>query len=207
MKPATVVQISRGVCPARSIAEACCRARELGWGYSLITGMAAADAKEAAAKVADRDGTGLLLIEDDIVASAEVWKQVAASTAPVAFAPTVMHNHRWNVKSRSDGSVLYSGTVFVRLTRGTLDALERPLFAHGSFGIEDDRLWNRGPGMKGRGSDVHMWWRIQEAGITDVEELPEVEHLSHPHNGPKGGYALDRPMTVKPYTLNGDRRR
>jgi len=179
-----VVQVSRGVSPVAPIAEACGAALRSGAGYALLSGMMLVDAKNKAVEYAEMFRCALVLVEDDIQASVQVWEKVldfGMETVLVGSCPC--RNGEPNTKFRGDGSVWYAGTALVRLPYSVLARLPRPTFVAMDHGIDEGRLVAKGPNDRGRGSDTHLFYLLEQLQPRPVIAVAgEVTHLMHPMN-------------------------
>jgi hypothetical protein len=179
-----VCQISRGMAPVMSIAEAQGYAMEHGAAYWLIAGFPAVEAKNIAVIRALSSWADLLLIEDDILAPRPVWSDACAEgSATVRVAPTRCRNGAPNTKYRPDGGVLCSGTAFVVIPYATLLRLPEPYFQAFEFRLIDGKLHPQGPNARGEGSDIWFWYQLgQLTPRPIVQVIGEVTALNHPLN-------------------------
>lgn len=204
MRNTVVVQITRGVCPARSIADASKQARAADAHYVLVEGMPAPDAKRRAAYIALDLGYDLILCEDDFVASNDQWITAVTAGDQVCVGSAIMRNGKVNTRYTPSGRVLYSGTVFVRVP---IDVLRRlaakgPLFVPWIYNPSDDgeSLIAQMPNPEPWGSDVHFWASVNELDPRPtIVDLGLVTHFRHiASDGPKAN--LDNAVLLEPYT-------
>lgn len=177
----SVVQISRGMAPAQSVAIIASFAADRSCPYSLVTGLTCAEAKNAAVEIADEEGNGLLLVEDDICTA-----NLAALFAPqdgnrVRILSATCRNGDHNTIYDSNGQVLYSGTVAVYIPRAVLDQLPRPVFEAVDYTRIDDELAPISKNGIGHHSDVHLYVQLRKLGVP-VDVVGHATTFAHPLN-------------------------
>jgi hypothetical protein len=181
-----IVQISRGMAPAASIAHAVDASHTFRAPYELISGKPAAEAKNAAARMAFDRGLDLLLIEDDIIATPEMWRTVLGPDRRqmnVAVASALMRNGQLNTWFHGL-RLCYSGTVFLFASHAVLAQVGDPWFAPRNLWFSDANggEWiDSGPNANGLHSDVWFFYRLWQEGV-EAEILGSVVHLIHEYN-------------------------
>lgn len=163
-----VCQISRGVAPAVSIAEAVQHSYGLGAWYRLVAGMTCAEAKNHAVGLAMDAGYDLLLVEDDVLVPDSCWFEAGRQLPDVMTCVTVNRDGsemgRYHSKFKTE--LLYTGTQFVKLPLVILRRLleDGPIFQPLEHSFSDGHggeLYVIGPSPKGTGSDTHLWYRLR----------------------------------------------
>ena len=203
MRP-LIVQISRGMAPAKCIAEAAV------WGgtdYRLVAGMTAPAAKNEAVRLALESRRSLLLVEDDVLATADQW-MTALYEHPdaVVMASAICRNGTINTVRDDEGGVLYSGSSFLRIPLPVLQAMTAQfwlLFAPWDFITDNGELQGVGPNGSGYGSDVYFWWRLKQLKPpAEVIEVGMVTEIAHPYNSDTDWrYSMANPHELKPREL------
>jgi hypothetical protein len=174
-----VVQITRGLAPAASIAHVVAACAQRGLAYELLSGRPAAVAKQEAAQMAVDRECDLLLAEDDILADGVLWERMlAADGADVRVASAVMGNGEincWYVGQR----LAYSGTVFLRASLSALRAIGSPWFQPRELaftGADGGRWQDLGPNAEGKHSDIWFFFRCWECGLRP-QVVGQVTHI------------------------------
>ena len=187
--PTDIAQITRGVCPARSIAEAKDRAYDLAQLYRCFAG-SLPDVKNEAAEWAFGHEHNLLLIEDDIIAPHGMWYEaVMDATGDILFASARTRDGVLNTVRTEDGRLLYTGNCFMRIPYDVLRRLERPCFRAMNFRILDDRLIPTTPNEHGAHSDLFFWWNVSRLDPRPgIREIGTVTHLRHTLNEVRENY-------------------
>jgi len=180
-----VRQITRGVAPVRSIVQAMKWAQAFYVEYDFTEGLPLAEAKNKAASDALERGADLFLVEDDVTASPELWQQfLTPDVEPrILFASA---NTRWdksNTVYAPDGTLIYSGNIFVRIPLWVLQAMKRPIFKPWCFTIRDGKHVMLGESSNGSHSDESCWYHARLLHpVPEMVELGRVTHLKHPLN-------------------------
>lgn len=182
---------SRGMAPAKAIANtvgACSRFR---FGFTLVTGKPAHEAKNDLAKKAHEAKMDLLLVEDDIIAFDSLWRKVVKSEDDVPqLATTRMKNGEVNLWTYCDGEidrVVYSGTVFLHVPWKVLDAIGDPWFTPRNLWFTSDGagVWeDKGPNECGMHSDTWIYYRMWQLDIRP-RVIGSVVHCLHEWNKDK----------------------
>ena len=190
MSDRILVQISRGVAPAQAVADTVQAAHGYGVPYHLVAGKPAVEAKIAAAHLALTEGVGLVLCEDDLVATPPQWEQILTDrTGDVLFADAKCRDQSLNTKRNGNGEFLYTGTVAVYVPGPSLRALaaKGPLFVASDW--QDDgagSLHMIGTNPLGWGSDVFFWQQVRAYRPAPVvRSIGQVGHIMHPLNSGK----------------------
>lgn len=182
--PPLLVQITRGLAPAPAIASAVLGAQRHGWGYELVAGLPAVDAKNEAVRLAYAAGADLVLVEDDVIAPWAIWP--TASDAIYA-ADAICRGGETNTVRDVAGGVIYTGTCFIRIPRWAMERMgypSQPLFRSGKFlrtahDLEPDPT--RPP--DGTRSDMHLCWLAARHGVP-MRIFGTAAHLLHEASGP-----------------------
>ncbi len=176
-----VCQITRGLAPARSIADACMFARRYKCEYFLIHGFDAASAKNQAAEIALEHGADLILCEDDIYDPHYNVLHSAYMCDCIGYADATCQNGQPNTVFNDSGQFLYSGNIILKIPHTHLTNLPRPLFQARQVVIKDGRLKALGDMPNKSHSDVYFWYLVQEylQGVP-VRCLGKVGHILHP---------------------------
>lgn len=203
-EPHVVVQVTRGLAPARAIVGATSAAIGLGMHYELVEGMCAIAAKNRAVEIADARGSALLFVEDDALLVLEDWASMIAAP-DIAVVQSWMRDGNSNVTKRRDGSVAYAGTVVLKVSRAVLDALPRPVFVSGQYGwdavIEEIHQIVERPAVS-RGGDVSFFWQVQRHIVPRPDVLMVGPCVDAWHDLNKV-HDLDRPTPVR-YAYRGE---
>lgn len=184
--PTVVVQISRGMAPAESIAAAVEQAYRRGAQYTLVSGKPAAEAKTAAIEVALAASADLVLVEDDVLADDGIWEAAIAGSAAVGYCEATCRDGRSNTYRRPTGRFVASGTVLVRLSLSVLirlrdEANALPLEGW-EFARHGDDLVPVVRDAFGRGSDMWLWYNVAQKLGYDPVRLGKVTSIMHPYN-------------------------
>lgn len=178
-----VIQISRGLAPARCIANAaytCGKVPHV--EYRLIDCKPAAEAKEEAARIALELGVDLVLIEDDMMPAPEIWAQVFQSHRQdtVLYAETPCRNGERNVYRNKRGEFTYSGTVLVKVPLAVLRRLaHRPIFEPWEYMLDEHH--EPVPVRKdphGFSSDVYFWQQVRKLPGVCIVPLGHVDSIA-----------------------------
>ena len=193
--PIIVCQITRGVAPVFPIAEAQREADIGDASYWLIAGYPAVEAKNRAVEHALCAHKDLLLIEDDILAGADIWRAMLTKGDSVRLATTNCRNGTPNTRYHRDGSVQSSGTVMVTIPYAVLIRLPQPIFVANVYGLgTDGEMFLRGPCTNGRQSDTHLWFTIRQLDPRpEIQVVGAVDHLMHSENS--ATWELQKPST------------
>lgn len=184
-----LVQITRGVAPAQAIVDATQAAARHGLPYRLVAALPAVEAKTLAAQLALEAGGGLVLCEDDIVATPEQWAAVLTdTTGAVLYADAKCRDNTLNTKHKPNGEFLYTGTVLVSVPAPILRALadKGPLFVASDWQDCDGDLHMVGTNHLGWGSDVYFWQQVRRlVPRPAIRSVGKVGHIMHPLNSGK----------------------
>lgn len=182
-----IVQISRGMAPAISIAESQRAAREYSANYQLVWGKPAAEAKTDAIEMAITNAEDLVLVEDDVLATPAIWQAAICGPESVAYCDAICRDGRTNTGRRADGQFIATGTVLVRLALPVLIRLRKET---GALPLEawefhkDPATGGLVPTARdplGRGSDIWLWYHITKLGY-EPQCLGKVTTILHPFN-------------------------
>jgi len=176
-----VTQFTRGLAPARAIAQCAEITTSLGLDYWLVEGLSMVDAFNRCVEISDEAQDDVLILPDDIMA--ESYHYLAARNCDgIGYAPCKLRTGQPNTAYRSDGSTLYTGCVFLFLPRHVRERLEPTVFKTGEHIINRDtgELEYKRPSAAGKHADVHFWLTFNELDPRpSVTELPPVKHLIH----------------------------
>lgn len=192
-----VVQISRGLSPALSIAATLTACTDRKLAYKLIVGKTAPEAKNEAAQTAWDSGRDLILCEDDFLAESKVWDAATGDSRDVLVGSALMRNGEINVWFLED-RLVYSGTVFVKIPWEALDKIGAPWFAPRDlmFNGQNGGEWSdEGPNADGFHSDTWFYYRCWMEDIRP-KVCGFVTHLIHPLNNALR--QLNQPDQIKP---------
>ena len=198
-----VVMITRGRGDLAPVADAMRQSAAEEAGFALVARYPAVEAKNRAVALVDRCNSepyasvGLLLIEDDILASETVWRRALAHPHSVRLATTRNRTGSSNTRWKDDGSVLCSGTPFVYVPPAVLGCLPRPIFQAVNYHlVSDGSIAPREENAFGRGSDIHFWYLLHQLDpLPRIEVVGEVTHLL-PESG-DDRHSLDNPCSVR----------
>ena len=176
-----VTQVTRGLAPARSIANVVETCYSMGIDYWLIEGLSMVDGHNRCVEISDEAGDDVLMLQDDVIVTEHHLG--AARFAPgIAYAPCNLKNGYTNTVYRKDGSTLYSGLPFLFLPRHVRQRLEPKVFDTGEHVIDKPsrEIIYKGPSEEGKHADVWFWCKFNELDPRpDVLELPPVTHIIH----------------------------
>ena len=182
MTDVLLCQISRGVAPVKPIIAAVEKAHQFDWVYHAIIGRPLVEAKNEAVRLALESQAALMLVEDDICASDDVWNSAATLTDnAVGYGRANVRGGQENVYVSDDGAFRYAGNCFCVIPLDVLQRLPRPAFSAQRWLKDTDELG--GALNNGIGSDTVFWYHVRHLDPQPaIIELGTVEHLKHPLN-------------------------